>query len=163
MKKKLFLVFLIVFFIFHKICYSQQPFLTIYYYYGEKSKDSHSSTENISINGNAVSYSVKYSGRRGPNQKNEEKTCTLTHEQLEKINKMIKEKHLDVTDSIIINNESHNSGYQISTNVIITLERSGTSSRAKCKGNPSDLADKPLYKNSLYLLRTIKEMLKLCQ
>jgi hypothetical protein len=163
MKKKLIYMFLIIFFAFNKISYSQQPFLTIYYYYGEKSRDSHSSTENISINGSAVSYSVKYSGRRGPNQKDEEKTCTLTNEQLEKINKTIKEKHLDVTDSVIINNGSHNSGYQVSATVIITLIRSGKTTRTKAKGNPSDLADKPLYKNSLYLFRIIKDMVELCQ
>ena len=163
MKKKLIYIFLIVFFTFNRISYSQQPFLTIYYYYGEKSKDSHSSTENISINGSSVSYSVKYSGRKGPDQNDEEKTCTLTNEQLEKINKTIKEKHLDLTDSVIINNGSHNSGYQVSTTVIITLARAGTTTKTKCKGRPADLAGKPLYKNSLYLLETIKSMLKLCR
>ena len=163
MKKKLIYIFLIVFFTFNRISYSQQPFLTIYYYYGEKSKDSHSSTENISINGSSVSYSVKYSGRKGPDQNDEEKTCTLTNEQLEKINKTINDKHLNVTDSVIINNGSHNSGYQVSATVIISLIRSGKTTRTKAKGKTSDLADKPLYKNSLYLLHTIKDMLKLCR
>jgi hypothetical protein len=163
MKKKLTYIFLIIFFAFNKFGYSQQPSMTIYYYYSEKSRDSHSSTENISINGSAVSYSVKYSGRKGPNDKDEAKTCTLTNEQLEKINKTIKEKHLDVTDSVIINNDSHNSGYEVNATVIITLVRSGKTTRTKVKGKPSDLAGKPLYKNSLYLLETIKSMLKFCK
>ena len=163
MKKKRIYIFLILLFAFNKISYSQQPFLTIYYYYGEKSKDSHSTTENISIRDSTILYSVKYSGMRGSNQRNEEKTCTLTIEQLEKINKTINDKHLAATDSVIINNEAHNSGYDINTTVIITLIRSGKTTRAKTKGSPSNLKDKPLYKNSLYLLETIKSMLKLCQ
>ncbi len=163
MKKKLVYIFLIVFFAFNKISYSQQPFLTIYYYYAEKSKDSHSSTENFSINGSSVLYSVKYSGRRGPDQKDEVKTCTLSNEQLEKINKTIKDKHLNVTDSVIINNGDHNSGYQVNATIIITLIRSGKTTRTKAKGKPSDLAEKPLYKNSLYLFRIIKDMVKLCR
>lgn len=163
MKKKLIYMFLVLWFALSKVSYSQQPFLTVYYYYSEKGRDSHSSTENISINGSAVSYSVKYSGRRGPNEKDEVKTCTLTSDQLEKINKTIKDKHLDVTDSIIINNEAHNSGYQVNTTVIITLIRSGKTTRTKTRGNPSDLAGKPLYKNSLYLLQTIEDMVEICR
>jgi hypothetical protein len=163
MRKKLIYIFLIAFFAFNKISYSQQPLMTIYYYYGEKSRDSHSSTENISITGSVVYYSVKYSGRRGANQKDELKTCTLTNEQLEKINKTIKDKHLDVTDSVIINNESPNSGYLVNATVIITLIRSGKTTRTKASGNPLDLGDKPLYKNSLYLFRILKDMVELCR
>jgi hypothetical protein len=166
MKRSIFLLLLPVCLLLSRSSMAQQPFLTIYYYYGEKSRDSHSNTENISINGSSVLYSIKYSGRKGPAQKDEEKTCTLTSEQLEKINKTIKEKHLDVTDSVIINNDKQNptfEGGQISSTIIITLTRAGTTTITKCKGVPGDFDDKPLYKNSLYLLRTIKAMLKLCQ
>jgi hypothetical protein len=114
-----------------KVSYSQQPFLTIYSYYGEKNRDSHSCTENISINGSDLSYSIKYTDMRGSNQRNEEKTCTLTSDQLEKIYKTINDKHPDVTDSVIINNDLHNSGYVINTTVIITLTRAGKTTRAK--------------------------------
>jgi hypothetical protein len=163
MKKKHSYLLLTLFFAFSKISYSQQPFLVIYYYYGEKSRDNHSSTENISINGSTVSYSVKYSGRKGPNQNDEVKTCTLTSDQLGKINKTIRDRHLDVTDSIIISNESHNSGYQLSATVIISLAKAGKTARVKCKGDPANLSDKLLYKNSLYLLQTIKDMVELCR
>ncbi len=142
---------------------AQQPYLTIYYNYGEKSKDSHSTTENILINGSVISYSVKYSGRKVPGQKDNEKSCTLSNEQLEKINKIINEKQLAVSDSVIMNNNAHNSGYEVSVSVIITLIRSGITTRVKTKGNPSDLADNPLYKKSLSLLNTIKGMLKQCR
>ena len=136
MKRYIVLMLLPVFILVCKSSTAQQPFLTIYYYYGEKSKDSHSTTENVSINGNAVTYSVKYSGRRGSTQVDEVKTCTLTPEQIAKINKTINDKQLAVSDSVIINNEAHNSGFGINITVLLTLIRSGKTTRVKTKGNP---------------------------
>lgn len=141
---------------------AQQPSLTIYNYYGEKGKDSHSTSENISINGSTVYYSVKYTGRRGPNQENEEKTCTLTSEQLEKINNTITEKRLNVTDSLIIV-QPEERGMQVTASVSISVTIAGKTTWAKCKGNPSDLAGKPLYDNSLYLFRLVKNMVNICR
>ena len=141
---------------------AQQPSLTIYNYYGEKGKDTHSTSENISINGSTVSYSVKYTGRRGPNQQNEEKSCTLTSEQLEKINKTISEKQLNVTDSLIITLPEAK-GTQVTSNVSITVTIAGKTTKTKCKGDPSDLAGKQLYNNSLYLFRLVKSMVDICR
>ncbi len=141
---------------------AQQPSLTIYNYYAEKGKDSHSTSENISISGNTVSYSVKYTGRRGTKQENEEKTCTLTSEQLEKINNIINEKHLNVTDSVILIQEEVK-GTQVTAIVSITVTKAGKTTKTKCKGDPSDLARKPLYDNSLYLFRLVKNMVDVCR
>lgn len=141
---------------------AQQPSLTIYNYYGEKGKDTHSTSENISINGSTVSYSVKYTGRRGPKQENEEKTCTLTREQLEKINKAINEKNLNVTDSVIILQEEVK-GTQVTAIVSIVVTIANKTTKTKCKGDPSDLAGKPLYDNSLYLFRLVKNMVDICR
>jgi len=140
---------------------AQQPTLTIYNYYGEKGKDTHSTSENISISGSTVSYSVKYTGRRGPNQENEEKSCTLTREQLETINKTITEKNLNVTDSLIIQQEVN--GTQVTAHVSITVTIAGKTTKTTCKGNPADLSGKPLYSNSLYLFRLVKNMVDICR
>lgn len=146
----------------NKSTMAQQPFLTIYYYYAEKSRDSHSTTEQISIGDSTLLYSVKYTGRKGPNQKDEVKTCKLTRDQLEKINKVINDKQLNVTDSII-SNTTGGSGFQVTTNVIITITRSGKTTLTKTRGYVSDLTGKPLYDNSLYLIRKIKAMVELCR
>ena len=140
---------------------AQQPSLIIYNYYGEKGKDSHSTSENISISGSTVSYSVKYTGRRGPDQQKEEKSCTLTREQLEKINNTITEKHLNVTDSLIIQQEV--SGTQVTAHVSITVTMAGKTTKTKCKGDPADLTGKPLYTNSLHLFRLVKNMVDICR
>ena len=141
---------------------AQQPLLTINNYYAEKGKDSHSSTENISISGSNVTYSVKYTGRKGANQQNEEKSCTLTKDQLEKINNTINERQLNVTDSLIIDKQEEK-GTQVTANVSITVTITGKTTRTKCMGDPSDLAGMPLYNNSLYLFRLVKNMVDICR
>ena len=141
---------------------AQQPSLTVYNYYGEKGRDSHSTSETISINGSTVSYSVKYTGRRAPEQESEEKTCTLTSEQLKQIYKTIIEKQLNVTDSVVIL-QKETGGTEVTAVVGITVTIAGKTTKTKCKGAPSDLAHKPLYDNSLYLFRQIKSMVGLCR
>lgn len=143
---------------------AQTPFLTIYNYYGEKGRDSHATTENISINGSTATYSVKYTGRKNATQQNEEKFCTLTIDQLEKINKAIAEKNLNKTDSIILVQEEGIKDRQYATaSVIITATKAGGVTKTKCKGDPTELAGKPLYDNSLYLFRLVKKMVDSCR
>jgi len=154
-------IFIVLFFTFSKASHSQQPFLSIYSSYSEKSKDSHSTTENISLSGTTVVYSVKYTGRRGPDQKDERKECTLSNEQVSNIRKAIRDKQLNITDSLIDNSSSNNS-YKVSTAITTTVTNGNKTTKVKVKGSPSALNGKPLYKNSLYLLNLIRKMLDNC-
>ena len=161
MKKAYNYFFLVLFFAAGKKSYSQKPFLTIYHADSEKSKDSHSTIENISLTGTTVVYTVKYSGRRGPDQKDETKNCLLSNEQIANIRKAINDKKLNSTDSLIVKALPDES-YLISTAITITFTDGKKISKTKVKGNPYALTGKPLYKNSLYLLNMIQEMLKNC-
>ena len=161
MKKGLSYLFLGLFFVAGIKSHSQQPFLTIYYAISEKSKDSHSTIENINFTGTTVIYSVKYSGRRGPDQKDATKECLLSNEQMGTIRKAISDKKLDITDSLIVN-ILPDKAYLVSTAINITFINGKKISKTKVKGNPSALSGKLLYKNSLYLLNMIHEMLKNC-
>lgn len=155
-------IFIVLFLILSNTSHSQQPFLAIYYSYSEKSKDSHSTTENISLSGTTVVYSVKYTGRKGPDQKDERKECTLTNEQVSNIRKAISDKQLNLTDSLVDNSLSDNS-YKVTTAITITVTSGNKTTKTKVKGSPSALGSKPIYKNSLYLLNLIRKMLDDCQ
>ncbi len=161
MRKAYYSFFLVLFFAAGKTSYSQQPFLTIYYVESEKSKDSHSTIENISLSGTTLFYTVKYSGRRGPDQKDETKNCLLSNEQISSIRKAIFDKKLNISDSLIVNPLPDES-YFASTSIAITFTDGKQIRKTKVKGSPSTLTGKPLYKSSLYLLNMINEMLKNC-
>ena len=153
---------LIVFlFAFSKASHSQKPYLSIYYPYVEKSKDSHSTTENISLSGTKVVYSVKYTGRNGPDQKDEMKECTLSNEQVSNIRKAISDKQMSITDSLIDNSSANNS-YKVTTAITTIVINGNKTTKVKVKGSPSVLNGKPLYKNSLYLINLIRKMLDNC-
>lgn len=162
MKKKYSYIFLLLFLAACNTSYSQQPFLTIYYADSEKGKDSHSTIENISVTGTSVTYSVKYTGRRGTDQKDEIKKCTLSSGQISKIKNTISEKKLNVTDSLIDNSLAENS-YQVTTSITITVTSGNKTTKTKVRGTPSVITGKSLYKNSSYLLNMVKEMLESCR
>ena len=62
---------------------AQEFTLTINYFAGEKSKDSHSTEENFAITGMFASYTIEFSGHRGKNQHDTEKACTFTEKDIE--------------------------------------------------------------------------------
>lgn len=144
-----------------KICLAQQPFLTIYSSMSEKSKDSHSTIENISLTGNTAVYTVKYTGRKGPDQKDEKKECVFSNEQANNIRKVINERKLNITDSLISDAVVYES-YRTATTIIISFTNGNKTTKTKVKGDPVALADKLLYKNSVYLLYLVKRIVKDC-
>ena len=109
---------------------AQQPFLTIYSSLSEKSKDSHSTIENISLTGNTAVYTVKYTGRKGPDQKDEKKVCVFSNEQINNIRKTITDRKLDITDSLV-NNAVANESYHTTTTIIISFTNGNKARRIK--------------------------------
>jgi hypothetical protein len=158
MKKKLVYILMILFIAFSKNSYSQQASLVISYSNSEKSRDSHSTVENFSLNGENLVYSVKYTGRRGPDQKDESKIQRLSAEQVTTINNIISKYNLNVSDSLI-NNTEKSPGYTVITAIVISVTIGGKTTKVKVKGDPAMLEDRPLYSNAAYLVGTIRQMI----
>lgn len=60
----------------------------------ERSKDSNSTIERWQINDGKLLYSVTYTGRRGPNQKNSKKEVSISQDNIKAIKALIAEKNL---------------------------------------------------------------------
>ena len=159
---RVFFLFLIAFFLTSTLAAAQASSLAISYSTSEKSKDSHSTKETYSLVGNTMAYAVKHTGRRGPAQKDMEKTCVFTNSQAESIYQKISEKHLDVTDSLIFNWPG-NISPSSSVAITLTLTKGNKISKIKIKGSPDSLKDKTLYKNTVSLIYFIKPMVEDCR
>jgi hypothetical protein len=88
MKKLLFASLLIMMYSYESL-FSYDFYLKIYYLHGEKSKDSHTSEELVTIKGNNVTYSITYTGIRGENDIDMEKSCTFSNNNIDNQNTII--------------------------------------------------------------------------
>ncbi len=132
------------------------------YLIGEKSKDSHSTSEKISINGTSVSYSVKYSGHKGKNDIDMDKSCEFTEQDLKNIRKTIETKSLNVTDSLFQENSKYKS-FEVYTNISIAISMDGQEYKIRINGDTAEFKDSQLYKNSLYFITLLSKMAKDCK
>jgi len=135
--------------------------LAISYLSGEKSKDSHSSEENIAINGTSVAYNIEYSGRKGENQQDKNKLCTFTEQDLKNIRETIIKKELNRTDSLY-SELSKTKGFVVYTNLAISMNLDGQNYRITINGDNAELKDSMLYKNSIFLITMIRKMIEDC-
>ena len=140
---------------------AQSSSISISYLKTERSKDSHSISELFSLEGKALSYSVKQTGRGGPYPNNNNKTCVLTDENFKQLWTVIAEKRLNENDSLI-NNSSLQPPYS-SESIDITVMKNGKVTSISVKGESSWLSGKPIYKNSEYLIAVVRNMLAKCK
>ena len=140
---------------------AQTVSLSVAYNNSEKGRDSHSTNEMFSIIGKKLSYSVTYSGRNGPDQKDEEKKCVLTDEQVNKISTTLQDKKLNADDSLIYNLPATEAPYTSET-ITILVTKGKKTTKVRVKGIYTQIANKTLYTNSLYLINVIRNMLKKC-
>jgi len=136
-------------------------YLKIYYLKGEKSKDSHSSEEYITIKSNNVSYSITYSGRRGDSDVDADKSCTFTNNNIDNIKNTIIMGELNVVDSLF-EQETKYKEFETYCNLTIDIEMGGNPYSIRINGETEEFKNKNLYKNSLFLISMIKEMLGGC-
>lgn len=141
--------------------YSQNLEIKIYYLNGEKSKDSHSTTENISISGNSVSYSVKYSGRKGNNQQDNQKECTFTEQSIEDIKKTILLKGLNSSDSLY-QESSKTKLLEYYFNISMDITMNGEYFRISLNGDPNDFDRSNLYVNSISFIDFLRNLISDC-
>ncbi len=135
--------------------------VTVSYLRGEKSKDSHSSSEKISITGSSVAYSVKYSGRRGKNDVNMDKVCEFTEQNIKNIKETIIKKELNVNDSLFDETSKYKS-LEFYTNISIAIQMDGQEYKIRINGDTQQLAHEQLYKNSVYFIMLLKKMVIDC-
>ena len=136
--------------------------ITISYLYGEKSKDSHSSEESFSISNTSVAYSVKYSGRKGKNQQDMEKTCTFTEQDLKNIIKTIEAKGLNVNDSLY-QQTSKTKSFEVFTRINIAINMDGQEYKINISGDTIEFDDAALYKNSVFFITMLRKMVEDCK
>ena len=127
--------------------------LNISFTEGEKSKDSHSSTTSIEMNGNEIIYSKSFSGYGSG--KTENKTCTFTDEQTSKIQEFLKQNNLNKDDSLFQKSSKYKS-YEVFVNVTISLVMWENVSKIRINGDTEEFKGEPLYKNSLKLIALIE-------
>lgn len=159
MKNKI--VFLSIFFILFsiRISFADSFILIINYTEGEKSKDSHSSDTRIEMTGNEVSYSKSYSGYNSG--KDITKACIFTDEQTSNIQNFIQQNSLNKEDSLIQKTSKYKS-YEVFVNLTIKLVMWENISKIKINGDTKEFKDKPLYLNSLELIKLIESYLDKC-
>lgn len=133
----------------------------VYYLSGEKSKDSHSTTENISVDGSSVSYSIKYKGRKGNNQQDNRKECTFTEQNIENIKKTILLKDLNRSDSLY-QESSKTKSLEYYSNISIDITMNGDYFRIRLNGDTNELEGTSLYDNSIFFIQFLRKMIQDC-
>jgi len=147
---------------FSAVSAAQDLNIAISYLYGEKSKDSHSSEESFAISNTSVAYSVKYSGRKGKNQVDMEKTCTFTEQDLKNITKTIETKGLNVNDSLF-QESSKTKSFEVYTRINIAITMDGEGYKININGDTKELEDATLYKNSVFFITMLRKMVEDCK
>ncbi len=144
------------------VSYSQNLDLAISYLAGERSKDSHTTEESFVLSGTNAAYSVKYSGHRGPNQKDDSKTCDLTSKNIEEIKNFITEKGLDKSDSLIDESTKYKS-FETFANISAAISLDGKEYKIKVNGDTDEIGGKDLYKNMVKLIDKLRVMVIECK
>lgn len=147
---------------FSGVSFSQDLNIAISYLYGEKSKDSHSTEESFAISNTSVAYSVKYTGRKGKNQNDMEKTCTFTEQDLKNITKTIEAKGLNVNDSLF-QESSKTKSYEVYTRINIAIIMDGREYKINISGDTKEFDDAVLYKNSVFFITMLRKMVEDCK
>lgn len=147
---------------FSAVSSAQDLNIAISYLYGEKSKDSHSTEESFAISNTSVAYSVKYTGRKGKNQNDIEKTCTFTEQDLKNIRKTIETKGLNVNDSLF-QESSKTKSYEVYTRINIAIIMDGQEYKINISGDTKEFDDAVLYKNSVFFITMLRKMVEDCK
>jgi hypothetical protein len=154
------IVFAVLFFC--SALYSQNLDLAISYLFGERSKDSHTTEENIAIGGTRVAYSIEYRGHKGDNQNDETKSCDFTTKNIEDLRNFIIEKGLNKSDSLIGESTKHKS-FETFVRISISMAMDGSDYKIKINGDTDEIGRKDLYKNTTALVDKIRQMVKECK
>ncbi|MBE2226483.1 MAG: hypothetical protein IAE93_04050 [Ignavibacteria bacterium] len=161
MKKKIFAsaVFLLLFI---ASAGAQDLNLAVNFLQGEKSKDSHSAEESFAISNSSMAYTVKYTGKKGKNQQDMEKTCTFTEQDLKNIAKTIEAKGLNVNDSLF-QESSKTKSYEVYTRINIAINMDGQEYKINISGDTKEFDEAVLYKNSVFFITMLRKMVADCK
>ncbi len=135
--------------------------LNISYFKGEKSKDSHSSNEIFSIEGQTVSYSIKYSGRRGKNQEDSQKECTFTEQDIANIKTTIISKGLNSNQTLTEEN-SKSKSFEVYCNIVLDLTLDGSDYKIRINGDTQEFNNNVFYNDTIFFIALLQKMVKDC-
>lgn len=140
---------------------AQEFTLTVNYFAGEKSKDSHSTEENFAVTGMFASYAIEYSGHKGKNQHDTEKSCSFSDKDIEKIKKAIIEKELN--HSVVYSTkDSKSKSFEEFCNIGISISMDGGSYKIALNGDLVDLKNNNDYNNALSFIAMLRKMFEDC-
>ena len=159
---KTFLISVLCSVIFAAGTFGQDLSVSAYYLLGEKSKDSHSTEETFAVSNSSVAYTVKYSGKKGKNQVDAEKTCTFTDQDLTNLRKTIETKELNVNDSLFSEHFKSKS-FEVYTNISLNIVMDGQEYRIRINGDTIEFDDSKLYKNTVFFLTMLRKMIEGCK
>ncbi len=131
--------------------------ILINYTEGEHSKDSWSSETTIAIDKRDYSYTKEGSGHI--KIKNEDKNGVFSEEQFNKINSFILDNNLLKNDSLFDESTKYKS-YERFTNTMIKIFVDTNEYDIRFNGDILNLEDKPVYKNSMGLIKLILDYIK---
>lgn len=141
--------------------FSQPLSVAVSYVRGEISKDSHSSTENYSINGTALSFSMVNKGRTG-NENIDPKLCTLEEKDTVAIRNMILTSGFNVSDSLITEkNNSDSPKYYTVVSISILLD--GAESKIKVNGDTKEMAENEFYQKVVKFVMYLRNVAINCK
>lgn len=160
--KKHIVYFAVILFLMVSFSNAQDLNIAINFLQGEKSKDSHSMEESYAISNSSAAYSVKYSGRKGKNQQDMEKTCTFSEQDLKNIKQTIETKGLNVNDSLI-QESSKTQSYEVYTRLNISIDMDGQTYKIVINGDTNEFEKEKLYKNSMFFITMLRKMVEGCK
>lgn len=140
---------------------AQEFTLTVNYFAGEKSKDSHSTEENFAVTGHFASYTFEFRGHRGKNQNDTEKSCTFSDKDIEKIKKAIFEKELNHSVAYSTE-ESKSKSFEQYCNIAISVVMDGSTYKISLNGDLVDLKNNNDYNNALSFIALLRKMFEDC-
>lgn len=140
---------------------SQPLSVAVSYVRGEISKDSHSSTENYSINGTALSFSMMNKGKTG-NEIIDPKLCTLEEKDTVAIRNMILTSGFNVSDSLVTEKIQADAP-QYYTTVSISISLDGTESKIKVNGDTKEMAENEFYQKVVKFVMYLRNMAINCK
>jgi hypothetical protein len=147
--------------LFCKVASADSFMIKISYLEGEKSKDSWTKTSEINVSGSEITYTSSKTGHGKGVNRVTSKACTLSDEDMKKVQDYIVDKNMLVTDSLI-DNEFKYKAYErfASANVFLSYgERIG---RIKLNGDLVAIGNNELYIKVSTLFQMLEDMAGKC-
>lgn len=128
---------------------------------GEKSKDSWTSETTVAIDGSQIKYTKTWSGSAKSRNKDIDKQCNLTDEQVAAIQKIIFDNKLLVKETVEDKNEKYKS-YEEFVNISLDISLAEALGKIRINGDIDQIKDTDLYNKTMQLIILIDDYAQKC-